>query len=137
MQSKIETHQDYQQGKNNYDSFKLIKIMHEFVFKSDNRQYKYKAEDQAKRNYYNLRQTSTMSYQEYFEKVRNIVEVIKSLGGSLSDEMHLKEELPQRATAYTDQEIKEAKEKIHNKTAAYGLQVRADREQYGKLIEDF
>jgi len=77
-----------------------------------------------------------MSCQEYFEKVRNIIEVIKSLGGSLSDEIHLKEELPQRATAYTDQEIKETKEKIHNKTVAYGLLVRADRERYGKLIEE-
>ena len=67
-----------------------------------------------------------MSCQEYFEKVRNIIEVIKSLGGSLSDEIRLKEELPQRATAYTDQEIKETKEKIHNKTVAYGLLVRAD-----------
>jgi len=133
-QSKIETHQDYQQCKNNYDSLKLIKIIHEFVFKSNNWQYKYKAEDQAKRNFYNLRQTSTMSCQEYFEKVQNVVEVIKSLGGSFSDEMHLKDELPQRATVYTDQEIKEAKERIHNKTMAYGLLVRADRERYGKLI---
>jgi hypothetical protein len=33
-----------------------------------------------------------MSCQEYFEKVWNIVEVKKSLGGSLSDEMHLNEE---------------------------------------------
>jgi hypothetical protein len=43
------------------------------------------AKDQAKRNYYNLRQTPDMSFQEYFEKVRNITEVIKSLGGSLVD----------------------------------------------------
>ena len=75
-----------------------------------------------------------MSCQEYFEKVRNVVEVIKSLGGSLSDEMHLKDEFPQRATVYTDQEIKEAKERFHNKTVAYGLLVKADRERYGKLI---
>jgi hypothetical protein len=30
----------------------------------------------VKRSYYNLRQTNTMSCQEYFEKVRNIIEVI-------------------------------------------------------------
>ena len=31
---------------------------------------------------YNLRQTPEMSCQEYFERVKNIVEVIKSIGGS-------------------------------------------------------
>jgi hypothetical protein len=66
--SKLETHLDFQQCKNEYNSLRLIKIIREFVFKSDDRQYKYKAEDQAKRNYYNLRQTSNMTCQEYFEK---------------------------------------------------------------------
>jgi len=47
-QSQLETHLDYQQCKNDYDSLKLIKIIRDFVFKSDDRQYKYKAEDQAK-----------------------------------------------------------------------------------------
>jgi hypothetical protein len=114
---------------------KLIKIIREFVFKSDDWQYKYKMEDQVKKSYYNLRQTNTMSCQVYFEKVRNIIE-IKSLGGSLCDEMHLREELPPRANTYTDDEIKQAKERIHDKTVAYGLLVRADRERYGKLIEE-
>jgi len=42
-QSKIETHQEYQQCKSEYDSLQLIKIIWEFVFKSDDRQYKYKS----------------------------------------------------------------------------------------------
>ena len=51
--------------------------------------------------------------------------------------MHLKEELPQRANVvYTAQQIKEARERIHDKTVAYGLLVRADHERYGKLIEE-
>jgi shikimate kinase len=78
-----------------------------------------------------------MSCQEYLEKVRSIIEVIKSLGGSLCDEMHLREELPPRANVvYTDQEIRQAKERIHDKTVAYVLLVRADRERYGSLIEE-
>jgi hypothetical protein len=95
-QSKLETHQDFQQCKSECDSLKLMKIIREFVFKSDDRQYKYKAENQARRNYYNLRQTPDMSCQEYFEKVRSITEVLKSLGGSLVDDMYLKDELPKR-----------------------------------------
>jgi hypothetical protein len=35
-----------------------------------------------------------MSCQEYFEQVRNIVDVIKSLGGLLCDDMHLKMTCP-------------------------------------------
>jgi hypothetical protein len=66
-QSKLETHANFQQCKNDYDSLGLLKIIREFVFKSDDRQYKYKAKDQAKRAYYNLRQTPEMSCQEYFE----------------------------------------------------------------------
>jgi hypothetical protein len=113
-QSKVETHLNYEQCKNDYDSLGLLKILREFVFKSDDRQYKYKAEDQAKRAYYNLHQTPEMSCQEYFERVRNIVDVIKSLGGSLAD----------------------ARERILNKKVAYGLLVHADRGRYGKLIEE-
>jgi hypothetical protein len=92
----------------------------------------------VKGNYYNLQLTLEMSCQEYFEKVRNITEVIKSLGGSLVDEMHLKDELPKREPrgGYTDQQIKAAKSRIKDKTIAYGLLVRADRGRYGKLIEE-
>jgi hypothetical protein len=66
-QSKLETHQEFAQYKSDYDSLKLLKIIREFVFKSDDRQYKYKAEDQAKKAFYNLRQTPDMSCQEYFK----------------------------------------------------------------------
>jgi hypothetical protein len=95
-QSKIETYQDFNDCKSTYDSLKLLKIIQEFVFKSNDHQYKYKAEDQAKRAYYLTRQTPEMSCQEYFERVQNIVDVIKSLGGSSCDDMHLKDELPER-----------------------------------------
>jgi hypothetical protein len=81
------------------------------VFKCDDRQYKYKAEDQAKRAYYNLRQTPEMSCQEYFERIGNIVNVIKSLEGTLCEDMHLKEELPERNRPrgrYTEQQKNEA-----------------------------
>jgi len=75
-----------------------------------------------------------MSCQEYFEKVRNITEVIKSLGGSLVDEMHLRDELPEREPrgGFTAQMIVDAKGRIQDKTIAYGLLVRADRGRYGK-----
>ena len=117
----------------------FLKIKREFVFKSDDRHYKYQAEDQAKRNYYNLRQTPDMSCQEYFEKVRNITEVIKSLGGgALVDEMHLRDELPDRESrgGFTAQQMADAKSRIQDKTIAYGLLVQADRGRYGKLIEE-
>jgi hypothetical protein len=136
-QSKLETHANFDQCKTEYDSLGLLKIIREFVFKSDDRQYKYKAEDQAKRAYYNLRQTPEMSCQEYFERVRNMVDVIKSLGGSLADDMHLSDELPARpARGYTEAQKQEARERILNKTVAYGILVRADRGRYGKLIEE-
>jgi hypothetical protein len=138
-QSKLETHQEFQQCKTDYNSLQLLKIIREFVFKSDDRQYKYKAEDQAKRAYYNLRQTPEMSCQEYFERIRNIVDVIKSLGGTLCDDMHLKEELPEQNRprgGYTEQQKNEARERIHDKTIAYGILVRADKVRYGKLIEE-
>jgi hypothetical protein len=108
------------------------------VFRSDNRQYKYKAEDQAKRSYYQVRQTPDMSCQEYFERIRNKVEVIKSLGGSLCDDMHLDDELPKLrpANGYTQQQYKEARERTLNKTIAFGILVKVDCGRYGKLIEE-
>jgi hypothetical protein len=113
-----------------------LKIIREFVFRSDDRQYKYKAEDQAKRAYYNLRQTPEMSCQEYFERVRNLVDVIKSLGGSLCDDMHLQDNLPTRpARGYTEAHYRAARAKILDKTVAYEILVRADRGRYGKLID--
>ena len=38
-QSKLETHQDFNDCKSTYDSLKLLKIICEFFFKSDNWQY--------------------------------------------------------------------------------------------------
>jgi hypothetical protein len=78
-----------------------------------------------------------MSCQEYFERVCNIVEVIKSLGGALNDNMHLVDELPARPPiGYTDIQYKEARERILDKTVAYGILVKADRGWYGKLMEE-
>ena len=79
-----------------------------------------------------------MSCQEYFERVRNKVDVIKSLGGSLADDMHRKDELPEREprNGYTAEQLAGARKKIQNKTIAYGILVRADRSRYGKLIEE-
>jgi len=61
------------------------------------------------------------------------------LGGKLSDDMHLKEELPEQNCprgGYTEQQKAEVRERIENKTIAYGILVRADRARYGKLIEE-
>jgi hypothetical protein len=68
-QSKLETHEEFNDFRTAYDSLKLIKILRKFVFKSYDRQYIYKARDQAERNYYNLRQTPERSCQEHFERV--------------------------------------------------------------------
>jgi len=138
-QSKVETHQNYAQCKIDYDSLGLLKILREFFFRSDDHQYKYKAEDQAKRSCYNLRQTPEMSCQEYFERIRNIVEVIQSLGGSLCDNMYIDDELPPTnapASGYTPQQSWDARERIHKKTLAHGILVRADQSRYGKLIKE-
>jgi hypothetical protein len=52
--------------------------------------------------------------------------------------MHFKEELPnlQSGGVYTEQQMQEAKERILDKTVAYGILVRADRDRYGKLIKE-
>lgn len=95
-----------------YDSLDLLKIIRESVFKSNNRQYKYEAEDQAKRAYYNLRQTPGMSCQEYFKHIRHLVDIIKRLGGSLSGDMHLNDELPAHPArgGYTVAQLKEVRD---------------------------
>ena len=58
-----------------------------------------------------------MSCQEYFEKVRNVVDVITSLGGSLAADMHLEDELPAREPRgeYTEQQKQEARIRIQEK----------------------
>jgi len=91
-QSKLELHLAFAQCEADYDSLKLLKIIREFVYHSDDCQYKYNAKDQGKRTFYNLRQTPDMSCQEYFEQVKIIVDMIISLGGSLSNDIHLKHE---------------------------------------------
>jgi hypothetical protein len=79
-----------------------------------------------------------MSCQEYFERVQNVVDVIKSLGGSFIDDMHLKDELPEREprNGYTEEQLTAARKRIQDKTIAYGILVRADRSRFGKLIEE-
>jgi hypothetical protein len=131
-QSKVETHQNYVNCKSSYDSLGLLKIIRGFIFKSNNRQYKYKAEDMALKAYYDLCQMPEITCQEYFEGVRNIVEVIKSLGETLGSNMHLTDELPNRARHMAEQ-MREARERIVEKKVAYGILVWADRNRYGKI----
>jgi hypothetical protein len=51
--------------------------------------------------------------------------------------MHLVDELPVAPdTGYTQDQYKEAREKILDKTIAYGTLVRADRGRYSRLIEE-
>lgn len=80
----------------------------------------------TKRLHYNLRQTPEMSCQEYFEWVRNNVEVIKSLEESLCDDMHLTNELQHRAR-HRAELMREARAWILDKKVAYIILVQADR----------
>jgi hypothetical protein len=53
--------------------------------------------------------------------------------------MHLKEELPERnrlRNGWTEAQMREAKERIENKTVAYRILVQADQSRYGKLMEE-
>lgn len=79
-----------------------------------------------------------MSCQEYFKRVKNIVDVIKSLVGLLCDDMHLKDELPEREPRgrYTEEQKREAQDRIHNKTMTCGILVRSDRTRFRRLIEE-
>jgi hypothetical protein len=55
------------------------------------------------------------------------------------DDMHLTDELPDRnrpRNGWTEAQKNEARERIENKTIAYGILVRADHSRYGKLIEE-
>jgi hypothetical protein len=67
-----------------------------------------------------------------------VVDVIKSSGGSLVDDMHLKDELPERKprNGYTEEQLTAARKRIQDKTITYGILVRADRSRFGKLIEE-
>jgi len=44
--------------------------------------------------------------------------------------------MPRPVNGYTDQQYLEARERILNKTIAYGILIRADRGCHGKLIEE-
>ena len=106
------------------------------MLKSDDRQYKYMAEDQAKCAYYKLHQTPKMSCQESIPWVGNVVDAIKIIGESSSDDMHLKDELTTREPRgwYTEEQIAAARERIHKKRSHIGW---ADRVRWGKPIEEF
>ncbi len=55
----------------------------------------------------------------------------------LCNDMHLSDELPTRpVNGYTQDQYKQVREKILDKTIAYGILVRADRGRYGKLIKE-
>jgi hypothetical protein len=47
--------------------------------------------------------------------------------------MHLKDELPDKGNK---QQQREARKRIHEKTVAYGILVRAERSRHRKLIEE-
>jgi hypothetical protein len=57
-----------------------------------------------------------------------MVDVIKSLGGSLADDIHLTDELPAQPECggYTEEQLKEARKRVLNNNVAYGILGHAD-----------
>ncbi len=60
------------------------------------------------------------------------------MGGSLVDDMHLKDELPEwePRNGCTEEQLTAARKRIQDKTVTYGILVRADRSRFGKLVEE-
>jgi hypothetical protein len=60
------------------------------------------------------------------------------LGGSLIDDMHLQDELPEwePRNGCTEEQLTAARKRIQDKTVTYGILVRADRSRFGKLVEE-
>jgi len=142
LQAKIKEIDILSDIRSNCDSLALLEGIRDINFAIDSQKYKPHTIHEAKRRFYHFKQDKNMSNTTYLDKFENHIKVIEHAGGTIGDEEGLIISEIQAITPDLDMdsadndELEEAKLQTKNKYQDIIYLISADRNRYGKMIED-
>ena len=139
MRQKIKAHRNFNAAEQTSDAIVLLRIIRDCMYQVQTNRNKYHMIHEAKRNFYLFSQ-GKRSCDVYFRQFKGLLRVADQVGASLGMEQQaIQEILAEDANDPanpTDAETVAAVQKSQDMYFAVALIMGADRDRYGKLIED-
>jgi hypothetical protein len=137
MRQKIEAAESYTTMSATANSIELLKAIKITAFNFQSQKYLPHALHEAKKTFYLLYQVHHMSTQAYLEQFQNTVHVIEHTGGIIGIEPGMAKAYNKKAGRNENHVLTEAEQEIvQGQYLATALILSADRNRYGKLVEN-
>jgi hypothetical protein len=140
LRAKLEAKEGYEQMKTDYNTIELLKSIKDCVFKFSDQKYATHSVRDAIQKFHNAHQEKNSNAQTYFQRFKNLIDVVEHCGGTLGDHHGLVvkklEEWDLTYEAANSAERTVARSEVKEEFLACHFLLGADRRRYGKLIED-
>lgn len=139
LRAKLQARSNHKTIATSGDSIELLKNIKDTAFNIQSERYNQHTIFEAKRRLDNLYQDRNMTCEVYLERFMNQVSVIEHCGASVIDMEMIETSLKEVGLTFTTasaEELSDAKAYAKDKYLACMFLVNADRNRYGKLIED-
>jgi hypothetical protein len=140
MRSKLEGLDRFEKISSDGDGLELLKAIKEIVYQFQSQKYLPHSLHESKQRFYQCTQGKYLTAAQYLEKFQNIVDVIEQTGGSVGVdpgiESALITEKGMDATKMSADEVEENKKDAQGRYLAVAFLLGADRNRYGKMVED-
>jgi hypothetical protein len=137
LQAKLEAKAGYAAMHAAQNAIELLKSIKDTTHSFKDEKWKAHALYESKQRFFLNHQDRNMSVANYREKFMNLIEVLEHSGGSIHEEALVEEALGNvTASAATPEQLKDAMKKAREEFMACAFLLGADRNRYGKLVED-
>ncbi len=132
LRAKLEAHPDFKAASTAYNALDLLGAIKASMFSFQAQKNPSHGLHEAKQRFYSLYQSKKMTCQQYLEIFKNAVDVIEHNGGSVGNE----EGLIRNEIKKSGADMAVAKKVVRERYLACAFLLGADRNRYGKLVED-
>jgi hypothetical protein len=133
--AKLEAKDGYEQMKTDYDTIELLRSIKDCVFKFSDQKYAAHSLHEAVRKFHNAHQEKSSNAQTYYQRFKNLIDVVEHCGGTLGNHQGLINKkleewgLPYRAASTAERDL--AKSEVKEEFLACAFLLGADQKRYG------
>ncbi len=137
----IEAHQQWSKVNNWLDVIGLLKLMQQAVVSKNTKKHKIHAYVDALHTFYAFCQGNNMSHSEYLDRIKDLVEIVKQLGGDIGGERKMVRKFIMTEWGtdpdyLDDDDYDRAVDICHERFIAVCFITKADRHRVGELVID-
>jgi hypothetical protein len=140
LRAKLEAASGYTLMKTDYDSIELLKSINDCVFKFSSQKFGHQSRHEALRKCYTTYQDKNSNSNEYYQRIKNQIDVIEHCGARVGEHPEgIEEALAEMGLTMASaapEQLAVAKEVSREGYLACAFILGADRKSYGKLVED-